>query len=120
MRRAITALLAATAAGALAGAPALAKEYIYGSWFGANHSVNQMGLAPYFEKLAEETGGEIEWKLVPGAQLANGPGTPEAVGTGLMDAGLVMAPYQPRMLPTTNLIFCTRCPARTRWPRRAR
>lgn len=82
-----------------------AAEYIYGSWFGVNHSVNQMGLAPYFDLLRAESGGEIDWDLVPGAQLASGPGTPEAVATGLMDAGIAIAPYQPRMLPNTNFVF---------------
>jgi TRAP-type C4-dicarboxylate transport system substrate-binding protein len=85
--------------------PALADEFIYGSWFGVNHSVNTKGLAPYFDLLREKSGGEIDWDLVPGAQLASGPGTPEAVATGLMDAGIAIAPYQPRMLPNTNFVF---------------
>ena len=87
-----------------------AEEYIYGSWFGTGHSINQMGLAPYFDLLRERSGGEIDWELVPGAQLASGPGTPEAVGTGLMDGGIAIAPYQPRMMPATNLIFANALP----------
>lgn len=82
-----------------------ARELIYGSWLGANNSTNTKNLEPYFAKIKEATGGEIEWKLVGGAQLANGPGTPDAVKDGLMDAGLVMAPYVPKMLPATNMIF---------------
>ncbi len=82
-----------------------ARELIYGSWLGANNSTNTKDLEPYFAKIKEATNGEIEWKLVGGAQLANGPGTPDAVKDGLMDAGLVMAPYVPKMLPATNMIF---------------
>lgn len=86
-------------------ASASAEEFIYGSWFGVNHSFNQKGLAPYFELLAEKTNGEVEWDLVPGAQLSSGPGTPEAVGNGLMDGGIAIAPYQPRLMAATNTIF---------------
>ena len=105
MKRPISRLSAAIALWIAAGSPLLAKEYIFGSWFGANHPVNVHGLAPYFAKLTEATGGSVSWKLVPGAQLANGPGTPEAVANGLMDGGITMAPYQPSMLPSTNFIF---------------
>ncbi|MHA7874771.1 type 2 periplasmic-binding domain-containing protein [Roseivivax sp.] len=96
--------VAALAVLALSG-PAMADEFIFGSWFGVNHSVNAKGLAPYFELLREKSDGEIDWDLVPGAQLASGPGTPEAVATGLMDAGIAIAPYQPRMMPNTNFVF---------------
>lgn len=96
---------AGLAAATLATGAAQAKELIYGSWLGVNNLTNTHGLQPYFDLVREATGGEIEWKMVGGAQLSNGPGTPEAVKNGLMDAGLVMAPYQPRMLPATNLIF---------------
>ncbi len=95
----------AAAALMLAMAPAQADEYVYGSWFGASHRVNTKALQPYLAMVEEATGGEVTWKFVPGSQLASGAATPEAVGTGLMDAGLTMAPYQPRMLPATNLIF---------------
>lgn len=101
--------LAALAGFALSG-PALADEFVYGSWFGVNHSVNTQGLAPYFDLLREKSGGEIDWDLVPGAQLASGPGTPEAVSTGLMDGGVAIAPYQPRMFPNTNFVFAHSLP----------
>ncbi|MHA6344413.1 TRAP transporter substrate-binding protein DctP [Roseivivax sp. CAU 1761] len=96
--------VAALAVG-LAATPLQARELIYGSWLGASNATNTEALEPYFEMVAEATDGAIEWKMVGGAQLANGPATPEAVGSNMMDAGLVMAPYQPRMLPATNLIF---------------
>ncbi|WP_163264678.1 hypothetical protein [Chelativorans alearense] len=85
--------------------PLAAQELVYGSWLGASNNTNTKALVPYFDMVREATGGEVDWKMVGGAQLATGPGTPEAVGSNLMDAGLVMAPYQPRMLPATNLIF---------------
>lgn len=103
MKRLVITLAAAAAL--VQGPAAMARELIYGSWLGANNATNTVTLTRYFDMIRERTGGSIEWKLVAGGQLANGPGTPEAVKNGLMDAGLVMAPYQPRMLPATNMIF---------------
>lgn len=100
-----TSIAALAAAGLLAAAPLQAKELVYGSWLGANVKTNTDALVPYFDMVDKATDGAIQWKMVGGAQLASGPATPEAVGSNLMDGGLVMAPYQPRMLPATNLIF---------------
>lgn len=97
--------LAAATALALTFSPAMAAELVYGSWFGASHPINTLALEPYLDMVEEATGGSVTWDFVPGSQLATGAGTPAAVADGLMDAGLVMAPYQPRMLPATNLIF---------------
>ncbi len=97
--------LCAVLVAALAAVPSEARELIYGSWLSANNSTNVKTLEPYFEQLKEATNGEVEWKMIGGSQLANGPGTPDAVKDGLMDAGLVMAPYVPKMLPATNMIF---------------
>ena len=83
-------LMAALVAGAAA-TPALAVDLVYGSWLGANNQTHERALLPYFDMVREATGGEVNWELVPGGQLANGPATPEAVGSNLMDAGLVMA-----------------------------
>lgn len=110
MKIKLTILAAVSAATLVAAGPASADKFVYGSWFGVSHSVNQKGLAPYFEKLAEKTDGKVEWDLVPGAQLASGPGTPEAVGNGLMDGGIAIAPYQPSLLPATNAIFSNSLP----------
>ena len=94
-----------TMAAVLAASPVVADDFIYGSWFGANHTANTLGLTPYFDLLRETSNGEINWELVPGAQLSSGPGTPEAVGEGLMDGGIAIAPYQPRLMAATNTIF---------------
>lgn len=96
---------ALTAAIALTAAPLAAKELVYGSWMGANASTNAITLPAYFDNVREATGGSINWTLVPGGQLASGPGTVDAVKGNLIDGGTTMAPYTPRELPTTNAIF---------------
>ena len=103
-RRLITSAFAL--AMAVAGSTAAhADKFVYSFWFGANHTANTMALQPYLKMLREESEGKIDWDLVPGAQLASGPGTPEAVGDGLIDAGLAIAPYQPKLMAATNTIF---------------
>jgi TRAP-type transport system periplasmic protein len=97
--------LAALCGLAMALAPATAKELVYGSWLGANNASNIKTFPPYFDAIKKATNGEIEWKLVPNGQLANGPATADAVKSDLMDAGLEMAPYVPKTLPATNMIF---------------
>ena len=97
-----TAIAAAIATG---GPVAAETNLVYGSWLGVANKTNTDALVPYFEMVREATDGEVVWEMVGGSQLAGGAGTPEAVGAGMMDAGLVMAPYQPRMLPATNLLF---------------
>ncbi|RVV99815.1 hypothetical protein EKE94_03850 [Mesobaculum littorinae] len=105
MKRLLMAALLTGAATLPATAPATATELVYGSWLGVTNKTNTDALVPYFDMVAEATGGDIQWEMIGGSQLANASGTPEAVGANMMDAGLVMAPYQPRMLPATNLIF---------------
>lgn len=90
---------------AIAATPALADNFIYGSWFSAKHPVNSGAVTSYFKLLAENTDGAVNWELVPGAQLASGPATAEAVSDGLMDGGIAIAPYAPRLMATTNTIF---------------
>lgn len=82
-----------------------AEELIYGSWMGANASTNEISLPQYFSTIADLTDGSIDWRLVPGGQLASGPGTVDAVAGNLIDAGTMMAPYTPRELPAMNAIF---------------
>ena len=86
-------------------APAGAVELVYGSWLGQNTPEMQITWPLYFDALREATNGEVDWQLVTGGQLASADGTLQAVGDGLMDAGLVMAPYTPSELPATNLVF---------------
>jgi len=98
---------AAILAVALSFSPAQAKELIYGSWLGAKSSTNEIAMPVYFDAITKATNGEIAWKLVAGGQLVTGPGTVEGVKNNLVDAGVVMAPYTPKELPATNLIFST-------------
>lgn len=89
----------------LAAPTAQAKELVYGSWLSAKAATNTISLHAYFEEIRKATDGQIDWKLIGGGQLASGPATIAAVKNGLMDAGVAMAPYTPKELPATNMLF---------------
>ncbi len=103
--RAGLAVICLVGASVLSGAPAQAKELVYGSWLSAKSSLNNHSLPAYFDAIKKTTGGKLEWKMIAGGQLASGPGTIAAVKNGLMDAGVAMAPYTPKELPATNMVF---------------
>ena len=97
---------------ALAAAPlgsndAQAKELIYGSWLPQAEYTNAVALPTIFEEIKKETDGEIEWRLVPGGQLANPNTTFDAVQNGLMAAGIGIPSYVPNLVPASNTIYGT-------------
>ena len=97
---------------ALAAAPlgsndAQAKELIYGSWLPQAEYTNAVALPTIFEEIKKETDGEIEWRLVPGGQLANPKTTFDAVQNGLMAAGIGIPSYVPNLVPASNTIYGT-------------
>ncbi|MEQ8348028.1 MAG: C4-dicarboxylate TRAP transporter substrate-binding protein [Sneathiellaceae bacterium] len=97
---------------ALAAAPfgsgrAEAKELIYGSWLPQAEYTNSVALPKIFEEIKAETNGEIDWRLVPGGQLANPKTTFDAVQNGLMAAGIGISSYVPNLIPATNTIYGT-------------
>lgn len=105
LRKLIVRAAACVAALSLTVGAGMARDLVYGSWMSANASTNKIALPAYFDMIKKATNGDINWKLVPGGQLATGSGTVEAVKGGLVDGGTTMAPYTPRDLPATNLLF---------------
>lgn len=105
--RYLTGVIAAAAAVAALSGPVKAKELVYGSWLSPKHSVMRLSLPGYFAAIKKETNGAIAWKIVAGGQLVDGKGTLPAIRDGLIDGGFQIAPYVPRDLPATNMIFST-------------
>jgi len=101
------AFAAAGMALALQAVPASAIEFVHGSWPPAGEYINRVTLPKAFEYIAKETKGAVTWKLVPGGQLADGRATFQAVGDGLMTAGLGIATYAPNVIPSLTAIYAT-------------
>lgn len=97
---------------ALAAMPVLegqsqARELIYGSWLPQAEYTNSVALPRIFEEIKAETDGEIDWRLVPGGQLANPKTSFDAVESGLMAGGFGISAYVPNLIPATNTIYGT-------------
>jgi TRAP-type transport system periplasmic protein len=91
----------------LADSPASADELVYGSWLPQGEYINRVALPKVFAGIAKDTGGAVQWKLVPGGQIANPKSTFQAVQDGLMAAGIGISSYVPNVIPAVNAIYST-------------
>ena len=56
-------------------------DFTYGSWPPAGDYINRVAMPKAFAEIAKQTNGEINWKLVPGGQLADPKACCQAVRT---------------------------------------
>jgi len=98
----------ATLAAVLAlAAPAHAAELVYGSWTPAQEYQNRVAMPDVIKMIDADTKGAVKWKLIPGAQIADGKTTFTAVKDGLMQAGLGIVTYVPNAMPSVYAIYST-------------
>lgn len=107
MKSPIKYALATAVAAALMTTAAQARDLVYGSWVSPKHGVNVDALPHMFKGVEKDTNGKVKWKLVAGGQLVKGRNTIDGIKDGLVDAGLVIAVYTPKKLPSTALVFST-------------
>ncbi|MEW5423809.1 C4-dicarboxylate TRAP transporter substrate-binding protein [Amorphus sp. 3PC139-8] len=85
-------------------APAAADTNLtYGSTLPAPHVVHEKGLAPFFERIEQQTNGALSWEILPGGAMG---GVKEAVQTiedGVVDSGLVLDIYTRQEVPITSM-----------------
>jgi TRAP-type C4-dicarboxylate transport system substrate-binding protein len=86
---------------------ASAVDLTHGSWPPPGEYLNRVTLPKVFAEISKETNGAINWKLVPGGQLADPKATFQAAGEGLMHAGLGIVTYVPNLIPSLNAIYST-------------
>lgn len=99
-------LIAAGATAALAvTAPAMAKEYIYGSWVSAKHGVNADALVPMFKAMEKESNGALKWKMLAGGQVVSARSTLAGIRDQIVDAGLVIQVFTRKDLKINNVVF---------------
>ena len=87
--------------------PGQAREYVYGSWIGPKSTTNAITMTQYLARIKKDTDGAVSFKLLAGGQVATANGTVDSVRSGTIDAGNAIAPYTPKALPATNMIFNT-------------
>jgi len=92
---------------AVSSGSAFAVDLVYGSWPPQAEYINRVTLPKIFAGIAKDTNGAVNWKLVPGGQLADPKSTFQAAGEGLMQAGLGISTYVPNLVPSLNTIYST-------------
>lgn len=85
-------LLAAALSTGLA-VPVMADTYNYATFVPPASSNNTLALEPAFAKIAEESGGEIEFKMFAGGQLLGGREMLAGLRDGIADVGFVAPNY---------------------------
>ena len=86
-------------------APAMAKEFIYGSWVSPKHGVNKAGLEPMFKAVEKDTNGAVKWKLLAGGQVVSARSTLAGIRDRIVDAGLVIQVFTRKDLKINQVIF---------------
>lgn len=92
--------VAGIAAGIASGAAA-EEKLAYGSWLPPTHVVVEKGLNPFFDRVAEASGGELTWELFSGGAMGGPKEALSAVKDGLVDASLVVDVYYKSDLPVS-------------------
>lgn len=98
--------LALTATLALAAGMAGAQEktkIVYASYLNPLHITNPV-LTQFFENVAEDSNGMIEYEMHVGGSLLSGRDIPGGVRDGLADAGYFVGAYIPSEMPVDNYL----------------
>ncbi|AJE46805.1 C4-dicarboxylate TRAP transporter substrate-binding protein [Celeribacter indicus] len=94
----------ASAALAAVAAPALAEELTASSWLPQNYAHSKHAYMEMFERIAEETGGDLTAEIFFGGSLLPARTTLSGIGDGVADLGYVYAAYTPAELPIQTLL----------------
>lgn len=78
-------------------------DLTYGSFLPAPHLVHREGLEPFFERVKKDSGGEIDWTLVPGGAMGGTKEAVQVVRDRVVDGGLLLDIYQRRELPVSSM-----------------
>ncbi|WP_238366881.1 C4-dicarboxylate TRAP transporter substrate-binding protein [Mesobacterium pallidum] len=97
-------VILAAALGAALAAPAAAETYNYATFVPPASSNNTLALEPAFAKIAEESGGAIDFKLFAGGQLLGGREMLAGLRDGIADAGFVAPNYFISELPSAAML----------------
>lgn len=94
----------AAAVGAGLAVPAMAETYNYATFVPPASSNNTLALEPAFAKIAEESGGEVEFRLFAGGQLLGGREMLGGLRDGLADVGFIAPNYFISELPSAAML----------------
>ena len=75
----------------------------YGSALPAPHVVHEKGLAPFFDRVAAATNGELQMELIPGGAMGGLKEVVQMLQDNVTDMGLLLDIYQRQELPITSM-----------------
>lgn len=97
-------VLALSAAVALPGAHAMAREITYATYITPTHPIMKYAYYPYADRIKEQTGGEVEIKVFTGGSLGGSKELLPNVRDGVIDSGTLVPIYTSADLPTLSAV----------------
>lgn len=97
-------LAAATALSLAASGTAQATELRLASYLPPEHFGTKLIIEPMIQRISEYTGGSVTVQNFPGGQLANAPGTLNAVTSGIAQMGFIGVGYVGDTMPMSTII----------------
>ena len=79
-------------------------ELTFGSWFPAPHLAHEFGLEPYFERIAQDTGGSLTYKLFVGGVMGNAKASLANISSSVVDSSVIVDVYLKKELPAAITI----------------
>lgn len=77
-----------------------ADQLVYGSWLPPSHVVVAKGLEPFFERVKEDSNGDLTWQLLSGGAMGGPKEAMQVVEDGVVDSSLLVDVYFKKELPT--------------------
>jgi len=96
-----TAALGMALASAVFAAPAAAEELSYAHYVSSVHVLATHGIGPFFERVTEDTDGEITWTAYWGGAMGEPKELLGAIGDGIVDSAGVVDVYLKSQLPSS-------------------
>lgn len=83
---------------------AQAAELTYNTYLPAPHVLNKLGMEPFAERVARDSGGEVTFKLLTGASVAKASAGLDVMRDGIVNSGLLVDLYMRKSLPMNTVI----------------
>lgn len=85
-------------------AGAQADTYQASNWMAPTHILNNVAYGDFVPRVAEATGGDVEFEVYSSGALVPAPTTLQAIGDGVAQLGIVAAAYTPSELPLSGMV----------------
>ncbi|MCO5121857.1 MAG: C4-dicarboxylate TRAP transporter substrate-binding protein [Burkholderiaceae bacterium] len=81
-----------------------AADLTYNTYLPAPHVLNKVGMEPFAERVARDSGGEVNFKLLTGGSVAKASAGLDVMRDGIVNSGLLVDLYMRKSLPLNTVI----------------